>query len=275
MMPHKDIKPWEILCFIILGAWVFSFYSCDSQKRVTKALLKLERSEEYKTTRSWPHNYTFQEYSNRLNETKIQQAFYEKRKVQARIAKDKKTEKILENNIAQYQKTIDTYQKDKKFYKIYKLQSKDVKLKVKEENATQKALEKQKTKLDHKALRKQKELLKKHKTQNKNRELALKAKRRSLKKKRKEAEKERKEYLNSIKEKRQVLKEIQTEKKNANADDNEYYTNEILHLINEIKQMEKETSVFDAPIDSLNNTIILPDSVLQTIIKIDSLNTRP
>ena len=237
--------------------------ACDSQKRVSKALLKLEKSDEYKKTRSWPQNYTFGEYSEQLDDAKLRKAFYEKRKTQAIIAKNRKMVDVMQNNIEQYDKTIDRLKSDKKFYKIYKLRSKKVKLKIKEENKTKRALEKQKSKLDRKAIRANKEKLKKHKKNNREQARKVKEKRKELEKRKDNVIKKKEAHLKQIEDKRKEIKRLEKLKEKASITAQSSYTKHIQLLRNEISVLVEQSQTFNAPIKSLEQKMAQPDSVLQ------------
>lgn len=248
---------------VLLTLTLLLSYACDSQKRVTAALLKLERSEDYKKTRSWPQNYTFGQYSDQLDDAKLRKAFYEKRKTQAFIARDKKTVDVMQDNIKAYDKTIERLKKDKKFYKIYKLRSKNVQLKIKEENKTKHALEKQKLKLDKKEMRANKAKLKERKLATKEQQRIIDNKRKELRKRKSIAEKSKNEHAKKIEERRKEIKRLEKLKTKVPVEAQSSYSSQIQFLQREIKVLQGESKTYDAPIESLEKEIALPDSVLQ------------
>lgn len=253
----------KIIILIIATSFTALNTSCDSQKRVSKALQKLESNKGHQKIRSWPYNYTFHEYSEQLDDAELRQAFYEKRKTQALIAKDKKTAEVMQNNIETYQRTIDRLKDDKKFYKIYKLRSKEVELKIKEENKTKKAIEKQKLKLDRDKLRENKAAYREKKKLYNAQQQAIKERRKALEKDKKKAEKAKEEHLNKIKDKKKEIDNLYKVIEKAPESEQVKYQRQIQSLQNQIRVLQGESKKYDAPIKELEQNIALPDSVIQ------------
>lgn len=127
-----NYAPMRKAVHILAILFLLSICACNSQKRTTKALMKMN-SKEMNSIRPWPHNYSYQEYVDQLNEVKLRKEFYTERKMQASVAGDNKTAQIMGNNIIQAEKKIKRLEKDKKFHKIYKIQSRAAKKKNKKE----------------------------------------------------------------------------------------------------------------------------------------------
>ena len=207
--------------------------SCSSEKRVTRALLKLERYD-LNNIRPWPYNYTYYEYTERLDEAKLRQEFYRKRELQARIAKDKTTVKTMQENIKRYQKKIDYLEEDKVFFDIYMLRYREIKIKLKKDQQAQKQITKQKLKIDRKSDKNRSTLEKKHKAQDKERQRQFNEKKALL------AEK-KKAHDQLIKMKERELKQVQRKVKKADSDEKVFYQDEIISILSELKLLKSGT----------------------------------
>lgn len=228
--------------------------SCNTEKRVTKKLLKLEKGDLNKV-RPWPHNYTYHEYVQKLDNAKIRQEFYRKRALQARIAEDKVTEKVMNDNVDEYEKTITNLERDKQFYKIYKLREQEIHVKIKQEQKVQKDIAKQKDRIDKEALQREKD-------DNKKREEFIKNRLQRLDEKKKRLEDERKEYVNtnkdtnkSLEKKRKELRQLQKVANESGDANDPNFVEGIAALTAEVDQLETIKQTTEIKIEDLTSEI--------------------
>lgn len=227
------------LWLLIAAIFAISQSGCNSEKRVTKALIKMDQ-EDLNKVRPWPKNYTYYEYADMLDNAKIRYEFYKKRAIQARIANNEATAEIQKKNMEEYQKKIRNLENDRKFYKIYKLHDKELKIQIKNEQRVQNDIEKQKMKIDNTALKRQKEI-------NKNTQKNIKEQQKRLDDKRKRLEKQQKELITDNKTTDKTLKqknkELETIKKTAqeSGNPNDPTFTEIINTLEaEINKLETE-----------------------------------
>lgn len=229
--PHLHWLLLVILTSTLLGA-------CSREKRVTKALMRYDQnSSNHK--RAWPYNYTYQEYAYELDNAKIRQEFYRKRKLQAQISDNKKTAEIMGNNIQKYQKKIDRLEDDKEFYRIYRLRSQEVDLKIKQAKRSQREIEKNDKNAKKAEKKKLKSFEKEQHKQNQNRNKDLK----------KNIAKEQEAIVNQNKNKDQKIQKLKNEIRRlqkaldkADEDDKSYYEDEIEFLKLDIEELQKQRS---------------------------------
>jgi len=242
-----------IVWLITLAILAFS-PSCSSHRRLQKALIALDQ-DELNSKRAWPYNYNFSEYSQHLDEALLRQEFYRERGVQARKAGDKRMQAIMENNVEQYQKTIDRLKSDKEFYKVYKLQAKQMRAKQKEENQEQKALDKQKLMVDKNARKRQKEVAKKKKQNLKQNKKLLKDKEKRLKEQQKKHLKKQEETEKLIKEKQKELALLEEVAQESGVPDDPSFVEERERLTTDLERLERSYTQLENDIESLNVAI--------------------
>lgn len=243
-------QKWPLLWLLLAAIIVISQPSCNTEKRVAKRLMKLDK-DNLNTKRPWPYNYTYHEYVQMLDNAKIRQEFYRKRSLQARIAKDKRTQDTMDDNVKEYQNTIDRLEKDSQFHKIYKLREREILVKIKKEKKTQKEIEKQKIRIDKKALARQKEVLKRS-------EQNIKERQQRLNEKKKRLEDEKKEYANknkannlALKQKRKELSQLHKIADESGTPDDPNFVEGLNILTDEIQQLEIEKQGIEQKIDAL------------------------
>ena len=257
-----------ITWLMLTAAITITLPGCNSEKRVTKALMKMDQ-EDLNHVRPWPKDYTYFEYAEKLDNAKLRQEFYKKRAIQARIAKDASSVAIQKQNIAEYQKIIDRLEKDKKFYKIYKLRDKELKLKIKEEQRVQRDIEKQKATLDNTASKRQKEINKQAQKSLKERKKRLDDKRKRLEGEKKTLVSNQKEAEHLLKSKHKELEEIQQAARESGNPDDPTFTEVINSLNDDISKLEAERKVYE---DKFNaKTIELEDFVNENYAKRDTV----
>ena len=243
-------QKWTLLWLLLAAIIVISQPSCNTEKKVAKKLMKLDQ-DQLNTIRPWPYNYTYQNYVQMLDNAKIRQEFYRKRELQARIADDKRTQNMMNDNVDEYQKTIERLEKDHHFYKIYKLREHEIQVKIKKEQKIQKDIEKQKYRVDKNALARQKELEKRREQGIKDRIDRLDEKANRLKAEKKEYITESKEISKTLKQKTKELAQLQ-EIANASDDPNDpNFVEGISILTLNISQLEIKKQDLDEKVDTL------------------------
>lgn len=224
--------------------------SCSTEKRVAKKLMKLDQ-DNLNNIRPWPYNYTYHEYVNMLDNAKIRQEFYRKRELQARIADDKRTQKTMQKNVDDYQKTINKLEKDRQFYKIYKLREKEIKVKIKQEQKVQKDIERQKANVDKEALRRQKESDKQRQQFIKERKQRLDEKKKRLENEKKLLVSKNKENGQAIKQKKKELADLQKIANESGDPDDPNFVEGISVLTMELQQLETEKQDIEQKLDDI------------------------
>lgn len=249
-------------CFIALI--VISLTACSSQQKLDKEILKLNQG------RAWPHNYTFLEYCEHLDEAEKKKVLLATRKKQAKEKKEERTLDVLNKTSQQNEKNINRLKKDKDFYKVYKLRVRQENKPIADEDLETSQIvneHKEQIKSENK---KQIKARKKH-------EKEMYAKRQKSNKERQKSIKEREERtdakLQDLRDKREAIankdvvvnKDISTKEKEiakllkeqskAPEEDKEYYDDEINFIREEIVSINEQKGDTQNSLDSMDLVI--------------------
>ncbi len=206
-MKNLDSKTWRLIEVLIISLLVVFTQGCSTEKRALKARTKLEQKG-LDGPRAWPKNYTYDEYVKKMNSYRFRQSFYKKRATQARIAKDKKTQQILNNNVEKYDKKISELKKDKRFYRVYAINDKKIQAQIKANEKTTKLLEKQNKKIDNQAKDREQEVTKQGKELERQKNERTKDRLKRFEKKEKELAQKAKLYAEAIEGKQVELDDL-------------------------------------------------------------------
>lgn len=239
------------LAFVCISIIAMTFIGCNSQKRVNKALMKLNQ-EELGQLRPWPHNYTFFEYSDLLDEARHKEVFLKTRKKQAKKADDKRMELVMEKNIELNDQNIKRLKADKKFYKVYKLRYREVSLKLKAEKKALHKVEKQKKKQEKERHQRRDESREKRKEREKKQEKMTDAKLDKLEAKQEIIEDKDEVLEDAIKDKEKEIASLKKEQTKAPDEDKGYYDDEIDFINQEIETITEKKAETQFSLDSMN-----------------------
>lgn len=242
---------YKLLLIIILTSIFYVTNIGCRERRFQKAIIKLDKKM-LDQKRAWPYNYTFMEYLQKLDNSRLMLESYKDRAKEASDNDDARRVHIMNTNIERYEATIKQLKDDHKFYNVYKMRQDKIKIDIKAKERLKREQEIAEIKYKKEIIRDEKEAAKQAKILIREKELILIKRRKRMEAKINEIEKTKKGNLKIVKQKQKELTALYKTAEEFGNTDNPSFTEKMKIINNELEILNNNNESISKQLDSLN-----------------------